>query len=115
MYANRFAGDVILDGRAEELAKLCVEAARGRVELLKSIVPGIASREGVRVDALANYLAYRLSLQDISWWGTATNLQETDSNPWQIARDVFLENVPLQNINEFDRNLLIQALADTEV
>lgn len=113
--AHQFAGDVMLDGRAEELVKLCVEEA-GDVEHLKSTVPIVAVREGVSVDALANHMAYNLSLRNnINWWGTASNLQNVSVDPWQIARDIFLENVPFQNINEIDRNLLIQALANGEV
>lgn len=113
--ANQFAGDVMLDGRADELVQLCVEAA-GNVERLKSTVPLVAVREGVSVDALANHMAYNLSLRNnINWWGTATNLQDVSEDPWGIARDIFLENVPLHNINELDRNLLIQALADGDV
>ena len=67
--ASRFAGDVMLDGRAEELAERCVEAAKGSVERLKSAVTRVAKQEGVAVDALANYMAFRLSLQNINWWG----------------------------------------------
>jgi len=59
--ASQFAGDVTLDGRAEELAQACVKAARGSVERLKQIVPSIAEQNGVGVGALANYMAFRLS------------------------------------------------------
>ena len=49
--ATLFASDVVLDGRAEEIVKKCVEATKrngsgsGRLELLKSVVPAVA-REG---------------------------------------------------------------------
>jgi len=65
----------MLDGRAEELAEQCVTAAKNRVELLKNAVPSVAQSGGVQVDALANYMAFRLSLQGINWWGAANNLQ----------------------------------------
>jgi hypothetical protein len=110
--AGRFAGDVILAGRAEELAKKCVEAADGALERLKKAVPLVATREKVPVAALANYMAFRLSLQGENWWPTATNLQTSDEDPWQLARDIFLKSVNLGSLNETDRNLLQQAMSD---
>jgi transcriptional regulator with XRE-family HTH domain/Zn-dependent peptidase ImmA (M78 family) len=111
LVASQFAGDVLLDGRAEELAERCVEAAQGKVEWLKAAVPKVAAKEKVSVDALANYMAFRLSLQHENWWGTANNLQVTGANPWLIARDILLENVALGNVNDLDRNLLVNALS----
>ncbi len=112
--ASRFAGDVLLDGHAEELAQKCVQAAQGSVERLKAAVPMIADQENVSVDALANYMAFRLSLQGINWWGTANNLQVSSTAPWQTARDFLLERANFASLNEVDRNLLLQALSNTE-
>jgi transcriptional regulator with XRE-family HTH domain len=84
--ANMFAGDVVLDGRAEPLADECVKAASGSVEKLKTVVPSVARNAGVRVDSLANYLAFRLSLQGIAWWGAAANLQKRDEAPFATVR-----------------------------
>ncbi|HEX3426398.1 MAG TPA: XRE family transcriptional regulator [Acidimicrobiales bacterium] len=109
--ANRFAGDVLLDGRAEELAQECVEAARGKVEYLKVAVRRVAARSGVETADLANYLAYRLSLQNINWWGTATNLQSGEGDPWVVAREQFFRCSDLRALNVLDRGLLSQALA----
>lgn len=110
--ASKFAGNILLNGQAEELAQKCVAASNGSVERLKVVVPFIAAQENVSVDALANYMAFRLSLQNINWWGTAHNLQAFGPSPWQIARDVFLERVDLERLNEIDRELLLQALED---
>lgn len=112
--ATRFAGDVVLASRAEELAELCVNAAKNSVERLKTAVPRVALQENVPVDALANYMAFRLSLQGTNWWGAATNLQEVGPDPWQTARNLFLEQVVFERLNEIDRDLLLQALSDTE-
>jgi len=112
--ASRFAGDVILAGRAEELAELCVKEAQGRVEWLKRAVPRVAHRENVAVDSLANYIAFRLSLQDINWWGAAENLQAIDSDPWSVSRDLLLKNCSFGRLNDTDRNLLMLALAGEE-
>jgi Zn-dependent peptidase ImmA (M78 family) len=108
--ASQFAGEVVLDGNAETLAQACVQAARKSVERLKSVVPAIAAKNGVRVGALANYLAFRLSWQGVNWWGTAANLQADDGDPWTIARDVFIERFPYDIDNELDRQLLDRAL-----
>jgi transcriptional regulator with XRE-family HTH domain/Zn-dependent peptidase ImmA (M78 family) len=108
--ASQFAGEVVLDGRAETLAQACVQAARKSVERLKNVVPTVAAKNGVSVGALANYLAFRLSWQGVNWWGTAANLQADDSDPWSITRDVFVERFPYDIDNELDRQLLDRAL-----
>ncbi len=102
-----------------ELVKLCVQATKrskgpGRLELLKSELPRVAARENVPVDSLANYMAFRLSLQGENWWGAATNLQRTDDDPWRIARDVLLERANFARLTGMDKELLTQALTDTE-
>jgi cytidylate kinase len=108
--ASRFAGDVMLDGRAEKLAERCVEAAKGSVERLKSAVTKVAKQEGVEIDALANYMAFRLSLQNINWWGAATNLQSQDAETLCTPRDFLLEHANLTHLNCVDRDLLLRAL-----
>lgn len=110
--ANGFAGDVLLDGRAEELAHECASEVNGRLEYLKKAVPRVAARNGVAVADLANYLAYRLSLEGENWWGTAANLQDTGVDPWATARDEFLTRTDLRVLNPLDRGLLTQALAE---
>lgn len=108
--ANRFAGEVLLDGRAEPLVQRCVMEAKGSVERLKRVVPHVASAEGVDTGALANYMAFRLSLQDINWWGAATNLQASDDDPWAACRDALITHADLGSLNPLDRELLNQAL-----
>jgi ribosome-binding protein aMBF1 (putative translation factor) len=109
--ASAFAGEVMLSCRSEELAQLCVDAARGSVERLATVVPQIALRENVEVGALANYMAYRLALQGINWWGAATNLQRGAEDPLAIARDVLVTKADLGRLNPIDRDLLMQALS----
>jgi transcriptional regulator with XRE-family HTH domain len=108
--ANKFAGEVLLDGRAEALVQRCVDEAKGSVERLKRVVPSVASKEGVDASALANYMAFRLSLQNINWWGAATNLQGSDDDPWATCRDVLVSHADLGSLNPLDRELLNQAL-----
>ena len=108
--ASQFAGDVLLDGKAEAVAQACVKAAKGSVERLKSVVPTVAAQNKIEVGALANYMAFRLSWQGVNWWGAAANLQADDGDPWIIARDVFVERFPYEVDNELDRQLLDRAL-----
>ena len=108
--ASVFAGDVMLDGRAEELAQACVDAAKGKVEWLKTAVPRIASKSGVQVDALANYMAFRLSLQGLNWWGAASNLQADGIALICNPRELLLEQTDLGLLNPVDRDLLLRAL-----
>jgi transcriptional regulator with XRE-family HTH domain len=108
--ASQFAGNICLDGRAEELAQACVRAAKNSVERLKRVVPDIATKHSVAVGPLANYLACRLSWQGINWWGTAANLQNEDKDPWTIARDVFVERFPFKFESTIDKQLLERAL-----
>lgn len=108
--ASQFAGEVVLDGKAEALAQACVQAARGSIARLKSVVPTIAAKNGISVGGLANYLAFRLSWQGLNWWGAAANLQADGGDPWTIARDVFVERFPYDIDNELDRQLLDRAL-----
>ena len=110
MAASQFAGEVVLNGKAEPLAQACVQAARKSLERLKGVLPTIAAKNGVSTGALANYLAFRLSWQGVNWWGTAANLQGDDSDPWTIARDVFVERFPYDIDNDLDRQLLDRAL-----
>lgn len=112
--ASQFAGNVILDGRAEELVKKCVQSAKRSVEQLKSVVPTVAREEHVPTDALANYMAFRLSLQGLDWWGAAHNLQVPSTAAWRITRDLLLARANIGGLDEVDRDLLLQALSSSE-
>ena len=109
--ASQFAGDVVLDGRAEELAEKSVRCAQGKLQFLRNATLRVAQEENIPVGLLANYLAYRLSRQGENWWGAAANLQEVTDDPWRVVRDVFLQRFPFGEIAEADRTLLQQALA----
>ena len=108
--ASQYAGNVMLDGRADELAQHCVTMARKMIPRLKGVVPKVARMRGVSIGALANYLAFRLSCQGFNWWGAAANLQRENGDPWAIARDVFVERHHYRIDDEIDRSLLERAL-----
>lgn len=110
--ASQFAGDVVLDGKAEAMAEQSVKRARGAVERLKQAVPSVAADNNLPIGALANYMAFRLSWQGINWWGAASNIQKGGDDPWAVARDVFLERFPFKVGSEIDRQLLERALQE---
>jgi transcriptional regulator with XRE-family HTH domain len=112
-HAMWFAGQVGLDGRAEELAKLAIARANnGYLPRLKDATIAVAAEQGISVGYLANYLAYRLSLQSENWWGTAANLQERDHDPYTLARDLFFERFDFSNVSKDGAELLALALDD---
>jgi transcriptional regulator with XRE-family HTH domain/Zn-dependent peptidase ImmA (M78 family) len=111
-HASRFAGNVVLSGRAEELVDMVVQETGGIIPKFKAALPRIARREGVSADSFANYMAFRLSLQRENWWGTANNLQPA-GNPWSIARDAFLLRCDFSALDETDRGLLTRALEES--
>lgn len=110
--ASWFAGQISLNGRAEDLTKECLAVADNDLRGLKRAVESVALRQNVSVSQLANYVAFRLSLQGENWWGVATNLQDKSFDPLAHARDVFFERFPFAAISPSDVELLSLALHD---
>ena len=108
--ATDFAADVVFKGRANELAEQTAETSNHRTEWLKSAVQKVAKTNDVRTDLLANYLAYRLSLEGQNWWGTAAKLQTAGPDPWECVRDFVAGNIRWEALHGGDRLLLEQAL-----
>lgn len=119
--ATHFAADIVLKGKADTLAESAVELANGDIRYLERAAERVAQEANVPVGALANYLAFRMSKETahdarpINWWGTAERLQRKGDDPWRIARNIFLENVDLGQLNDSDRALMIRALAGQAV
>lgn len=111
--ASRFAGNIVLDGRAEELVQILVKQSGGLIPRFKSLVPEIANRERVSLESFANYVAFRLSLQGENWWGTANNLQ-VESDPWSVARDLFLIHSSMSGLDDLDTSILTRALQEND-
>jgi transcriptional regulator with XRE-family HTH domain len=112
--ANVFASELVFGSWAEGLAKQCYEAAEGSADKLKGACQQVAAREKVPVDALANYLAWRLSEEGLAWWGVANTFQVTEPSPWRMARDHLLERVEWSRLAPPDRELVTRAMAPGE-
>jgi transcriptional regulator with XRE-family HTH domain len=108
--ANSFASQVIFNGNPEKFAQEAVTIAKGKIEFLRSAVEDVAERNQIRVDALANYLAHRLAYQGNQWWSIADGLQEKDPEPFEIAQEILLQNIEINNLTSMDYNLLATAL-----
>jgi transcriptional regulator with XRE-family HTH domain len=110
--ATWFAALVATNGRAEELFKQVHIETNGDLRLFKSAVGRIATQTGIDAGVIANYVAHRLSLQDISWWGAAANLQDRTLDPLMVARDTFFRRFDFSNIDKYGLELLQLALHD---
>ena len=109
--ANHFAAQVLLNGRAIDLAHRAVNEINGHLPRLKEKVREIAQQEGVNPGHLANYLAYRLTVeQDANWWGAANSLQTVEPNAWQTARQVLFEYTELTDLPDVKKEMLLKAL-----
>jgi transcriptional regulator with XRE-family HTH domain len=109
-----FAGQVTLSGEAEELVKTAITRVGGDLRRLKGAVEKVAADRDVDVACLANYTAFRLSLQGENWWATAAGLQDTSFDPLAYARDVFFERFAFEGLGDTDLNLLTLALHDED-
>lgn len=110
--ANEWAENVLFDGQSEELEKACEKASGGNLKRLKSVLPNVAEQFNVNLGALANHMAYRLQQQDINWWGAANNVQDTDKQPYEIARNILLKRIDLEQLNTLDRELLVRSISE---
>ena len=108
--ANSFAHQVLFGDRTESLVAAALSAAKNRIENLKDAVLSVSKRERLGADVFANYMAYRLSLQNDNWWGTANSLQITDPDPYEIAIRYLKLNLTNNLANPVEANLLNLAI-----
>jgi len=107
--ANQFAGAILIGPRAKELVEICFREADNDIPRLKQVVQNVAKREKAPVDALANYIAFILSLDGWNWWGVATKLQN-NIDPTLIVKDIMLKYLKLEALSEPDMDLLSRAI-----
>ena len=110
--ANDFAAAVIFGVDPDTLFHLVWEKSRREITRVKRAVSLVARKERLNEGALAYFVAFRLALQGFDWWAAATSMQETRPDPWEVARDVYLQNVRLDHLETIDRDLVLRALVD---
>lgn len=108
--ANSFANQFIFGHRSEEIAKKALEKASYRIEYLKKAVKETADTEKINAEFIANYLAFRLQMNGQNWWGVANSFQITEPSPFEIAASALKNNIPIENLNPIDKNLLNSAI-----
>jgi hypothetical protein len=108
--AHAFAGDVLLEGRADRLYEAAWRESKGRMNRLKNAVCKIATAEGVDIGLFANHTAFRVA-QDKgeNWWGAARNLQADGAPPYETVLAVLREKVDVDALGELESGLLEQA------
>jgi transcriptional regulator with XRE-family HTH domain/Zn-dependent peptidase ImmA (M78 family) len=112
--ASKYANDILFAGQQEELAQECVSAAAGKLPRLKSATQKIAAARNVPIDALANYLAFRLTEPGQKWWPTANTLQNKRPDPLKLARKLLLMHIDVARLCDDERDLLSLALGGVE-
>ncbi|MES1181165.1 MAG: ImmA/IrrE family metallo-endopeptidase, partial [Flavobacterium sp.] len=108
--ANSFANQILFDGKAEEYAQESVRIANWNLNSLKKAAEKVAHDNKLRVDSLANYLAFRLSYQNQNWWAQANKLQITDPNPFSIAVNILKDHISFNQLSPIEQGLLKMAI-----
>ena len=108
--AQRFAAEVITDGRTQELTDRIVQIASNQGPRLKSATRTVAEESGLPIGVLANLLAYRLAESGINWWPVAAKLQPLGDEPWKTARACLFQHADLARLSRVEQSFLMQAL-----
>jgi len=107
--ASDFAGELVL-GNPDALARELAERTDHKLPRLKAEVMRLAQARDVEVDALANYMAYRLAAEGQDWWATASRLQDAEGHAPDRARDALLAHIDWDRLSDDDASLLLAAL-----
>ena len=109
--ANRFAAELLTNGRLKELTDRVVALAGREEPRLKSATSRVAAEAGVGVGVLANLLAHRLAEGgNAGWWATAATLQPQGEDARRLVRDVFLRRADPGRLSRMEADLLNQCL-----
>ncbi|MBB3952361.1 helix-turn-helix domain-containing protein [Aureimonas jatrophae] len=113
--ANRFAAEVLTDGRLAELLARVVERSESRSEQLKSAVRQVAAEADVPVGIMANLFAGNLDKDGgRNWWASAKSMQPAGGDPWRVVRDVFVRNADFSRLDRIELDLLDQILESVD-
>ncbi|MGE8081630.1 hypothetical protein [Peribacillus loiseleuriae] len=99
--ANKFAEEVIFEGKSEELFDECFVSSNGRIQFLKNAVQKVALENSVDVGSLANYTAYRMLKMGQNWWGAAQNLQPK-GNPYSKAYEILISRIDPSKLSSLE-------------
>lgn len=114
--ANEFASKVLLGDKAQSFVELCFKNAKGRIDWLKNAVIQVAKDNDVDCGVLAYQVANKVGQmsntpgKNLNWWGAANNLQVNSENPKLLCIERLKENISLDTLETFERELVEQAL-----
>lgn len=108
--ANSFSNQFVFKENAPALAEEIVNLSGNDIKLFKRSLEIIVEKNHIRADFLANYLAFRLQQQNVSWWGTAETFQVKDPSPFTIASDILKNRISVDELDPIDKNLLMTAI-----
>lgn len=107
--ANDFAGELLL-GDPNLLARELSERTEHSLPRLKKETQKLAAERQVEADALANYMAWRLSLEDEDWWSTAASFQDESGRAPVLARGALFDRLDWAQLTADDAAVLKAAL-----
>lgn len=113
--ANRFAAEVLTEGRLATIISEFLQRSNGQVSLLSEAAIEIADEENIPVGILANLFAAHVDKENSnrSWWAAARLLQEP-GDPWRTVRDVFIRNAELDRLDRVEKDLINQMLETSD-
>jgi Zn-dependent peptidase ImmA (M78 family) len=113
--ANRFAAEVLTEGRLAAIISEFLQRSNGQVSRLSEAAIEIANEENIPVGILANLFAAHVDRENSnrSWWAAARNLQEP-GDPWRTVRDIFIRNAELDRLDRVETDLINQMLETSD-
>jgi len=108
--ANSFSNQFVFHDKAAAMAQEILDLSGNDIKLFKRSLEAVVEKNNIRADFLANYLAFRLQHQNISWWGTAETFQIKDPSPFTIASDILKDRISIDQLDHVDKNILMTAI-----
>jgi len=113
--ADRFAAEVLTQGRLGALIAEVLHRSEGQVNRLAEVAIEIAAEEDIPIGIFANLIAAQVDEEgsNRNWWWAARKLQE-QGDPWRTVRDTFIRNAELERLDRVEVDLISQMLETSD-